>query len=344
MANEITKQILTESDKPPFIRWRLAAKALHSIHKDRREDDAVSLATEKLVFIMNSGSSLEERFDAGIISGRLGDKRDLKKFITVIDNIYTQTKKNIKIMPFEISCYPVTNGWYSDFINDGGYEKEEYWSKDGLIWLEHSGISEPRLWNERKWNCPNSPVVGISWYEAFAFTKWLTKTRNDNYNYFLPDENQWQLAAAGKNNRKYPWPGGWKEDHCNSTECNLQSISPVGVFPKGNTPEGIADMAGNVWEWTCTDYHSQKNQNNFRFDAEIYELYQKATLSKNDTEREKNIDILVKELENKKQELPVLRGGSWYFNAFDARCAARGWGIPDGGDDGVGFRCARTKK
>ena len=95
---------------------------------------------------------------------------------------------------FEIAKYPVTNKWYKEFMEAGGYKDDRYWSKEGLKWLENGKYIQPRYWDERKWNCPNLPVVGVCWYEADAFARWLTLESNDNFTYKLPSEIEWQAA------------------------------------------------------------------------------------------------------------------------------------------------------
>ena len=73
------------------------------------------------------------------------------------------------------------------------------------------------MWHERSWTCPNAPVVGVCWYEADAFCRWLTMTCDDGFTYRLPDEKEWEAAAAGFEKREYPW-GKWAEDRCNTRE------------------------------------------------------------------------------------------------------------------------------
>ncbi len=65
-----------------------------------------------------------------------------------------------------IGKYQVTNEEFKEFIDDGGYDKEEFWAKEGWQWREENMIYEPEYWHDRKWNAANFPVVGISWYEA----------------------------------------------------------------------------------------------------------------------------------------------------------------------------------
>jgi formylglycine-generating enzyme required for sulfatase activity len=102
---------------------------------------------------------------------------------------------------------------------------------------------------------PNQPLVGISWYEAMAFCRWLTQMLNDGWIYGLPSELEWEYAARGTERRMYPWGSNQEPtaEHANYDEQH-NGTSTVGCFAPGATPQGLLDMAGNVWEWTRSDY------------------------------------------------------------------------------------------
>ncbi len=273
---------------------------------------------------------VKDRVEVGETLGRLGDTRNLKGFVKIPGGKYKLEKGPVDIDPFEISKYPVTNSWFKEFIKADGYKNSEYWSEEGNNWLVYNKVEHPKFWNDRKWNCPNSPVVGVSWYEAYAFMEWLSAVNNDG-KYRLLEENEWEAAAAGIEGREYPWDNEWSKNKCNNEEIKLGKTSPVGIFKGGDTPEGISDLSGNVWEWTASDYHSKISLKDFTFDEEMQKLFD-----------EDKFDVYIKLLNDKNRKLPVLRGGSWCRNGSECRCAYRSRGGPLIRVSSIGFRCART--
>ncbi len=149
---------------------------------------------------------------------------------------------------FKIDVYPVTNKRYANFIADGGYEKEGLWAKEGWQWLKNSNITQPEYWDDPKYNHPDQPVVGVSWYEAEAFANWEEKQ--------LPTEIQWERAARGTDGREYPWGERFDKEKCNSAESGIGHTTPVNRYPEGKSEAVCFDMAGNVWEW-CSDWYDE---------------------------------------------------------------------------------------
>ncbi|MCP4135957.1 MAG: formylglycine-generating enzyme family protein, partial [bacterium] len=253
---------------------------------------------------------------------------------------YNLSRGEAEIREFEIGKYPVTNRWFAEFVEDGGYDNLSYWTEQGKIWLDYTGAKNSQFWHDRQWICPNAPVIGVCWYEAYAFTKWLTENKKDGYIYRLPDENEWEAAAAGFEKREYPWGNGWKDDYCNSEECGIKRTSPVGIFLNGDTPEGISDLAGNVWEWTDSDFFSEEKLKDFEFNEKMGELYNKyeKSIGKDDNIK----DQLISKLNEEERKLPVVRGGSWLFNPDDTWCVYSYCYDPDYRSNHVGFRCVRS--
>lgn len=149
------------------------------------------------------------------------------------------------------------------------------------------------------------PVVSVSWYEASAYCRWSGCR--------LLSEAEWERAARGANGRKYPW-GNEDPDpsRLSYKDSGMAHATPVGVYPLGATPEGICDLAGNVWEW-CAD----------RYGAYAAED------SVNPSEPEQT-------------SYRVIRGGSWDYDAGDCRASNRIWLDPRNRYSLLGFRVAQV--
>jgi len=109
--------------------------------------------------------------------------------------------------------------------------------------------------DDRRFREDDQPVVGVSWYAARTYCLWLSlmaSNGQDTSRYRLPTEWEWEYAAAGKEKREYPWPNEKGEPNSKllNYNNNVGATTPVGSYPEGATPEGLYDMAGNVWEWT----------------------------------------------------------------------------------------------
>jgi hypothetical protein len=109
--------------------------------------------------------------------------------------------------------------------------------------------------SSRSFSEDDQPVVGVSWYAARAYCLWLSLLESngkDSGRYRLPKSLEWEYAASGKENRDYPWPQMRGEPTAKLLNFggNVGRTTPVASYPEGATPEGVYDMAGNVWEWT----------------------------------------------------------------------------------------------
>jgi formylglycine-generating enzyme required for sulfatase activity len=173
---------------------------------------------------------------------------------------------------YSIAKYPVTNIQYARFIGAQGYHertwwteagwksKEEGWYSDGRCARSDKPWSQPCYWKDSKCNDKEQPVVGISWYEAAAFCLWLTDATGETI--MLPTEKQWRYAAQGDEGRIYPWGYDWDCERCNNSvpPCSSKMTTPVRQYEGiGDSPFGVVDMAGNVWEWCISDHTDQLN-------------------------------------------------------------------------------------
>jgi formylglycine-generating enzyme required for sulfatase activity len=331
-ANSIARRIL-EPEAPKVDEYLLAAESLLDIHKDNRQEKAVDLAMDRMQALIRRGEVPKILLRAGEALGRLGYTAGLEEFIPIPGGIYDlEGLGKKKIQTFEISRVPVTNFWYGQFMKAGGYETKEYWTKEGQKWLKKYNVTEPGYWRDRTYNCPTSPVVGVSWYEAAAFCNWLQTEKKDGFAYRLPTEEEWQAAAAGKEKRQYPWGNEIALQKCNYYETGLYRPSPVGIFLQGKTPEGVHDFGGNIGEWTRSSNHQKKAYEDFPYDSAMIELIMK-----------EEYELFANKMVEKDRIIPTLRGGSFGDLSGYCRCALRLGCNPVVRNSTFGFRCARIK-
>lgn len=204
------------------------------------------------------------------------------------------------VTPVSISCFfmarfPVTNAQYE------------------LFDPTHRSKRAP-------WADENHPVVYLNSRDAEKFCGWLSSKQGRKYR--LPTEAEWEYAAKGIENRIFPW--GEKLDSGNFAnfadkrtnfawrdtviDDGFAETAPVGSYPRGASPFGIEDMAGNVFEW-CLD---------------CFEMYK-------GKERVNPRGIAV-------PSKRIYRGGSWKSRAGNLRAAARNFNLPDYSSNDVGFR------
>jgi formylglycine-generating enzyme required for sulfatase activity len=144
----------------------------------------------------------------------------------VEDHPFSKPVRWIRLSPFWIGKYPVTNQEYARFLEAS------------------SGHPEPAFWNDSRFNQLRQPAVGVTWEDAHAFCLWAGLE--------LPSEAQWEAAARGTDQRAYPWGKEVPtERHANFDRPN-GGTAPVGSCPAGAGPYGTFDQAGNIWEW-CAD-------------------------------------------------------------------------------------------
>jgi serine/threonine-protein kinase len=213
-------------------------------------------------------------------SDEVGDEDQVPRHERFIENFY-------------IDRFQVTNAQFARFIEASGYKAEGSWRRLYLKGMERF------------------PVVGVTFNDAAAYCTWSGKS--------LPSEAQWEKTARGGDGRIFPW--GDKEDElrCNNAQMKKPTFTgkmadfgdrrgtlPVGSFPEGRTPQGVDDMAGNVWEWTDSWYEPYPG-NTFRID-DFGKGYR------------------------------VLRGGSWGDGLMKCRSFVRAHEDPSVWSDVTGFR------
>jgi formylglycine-generating enzyme required for sulfatase activity len=158
----------------------------------------------------------------------------------------------LELPDFWIGQTPITNAQFRPFVDGDGYTNPAYWTTLGWRWRTQQKISKPAYWDNSRWNSADHPVVGVSWYEAVAYCRWLSSQTGHPFR--LPREAEWEKAARGPDGWIWPWGNTWQDGRCNSQELGHRCTTPVGSFPAGASRYGALDMAGNVWEWCATEY------------------------------------------------------------------------------------------
>ncbi len=169
--------------------------------------------------------------------------------------------RKVNVDAFYIDKHEVTNAQFKEFILAGGYNKREYWTKEGWNFIQKKRVyySYPK---KKKYRiekplgfgdnvistAPDHPVIGVSWYEAAAYAKWAGKR--------LPSETEWEKAARGTEARIYPWGNDFDFSKLDYFPTH-KKLSPVGSYPEGASPYGVLDMSGNVSEWCADNIHGK---------------------------------------------------------------------------------------
>ena len=117
-----------------------------------------------------------------------------------------QPQHEVYVASFSIGIHPVTVEQYRVFIDAGGYENRRYWMESGRLWLEANKSDRLAFWDEELWTGDaRLPAVGVSWYEAIAFCRWMGEVLGSNCR--LPTEVEWEKAAGAGDGRHSRFTG-----------------------------------------------------------------------------------------------------------------------------------------
>ena len=217
---------------------------------------------------------------------------------------------------FYIGRFPVTNAEFAKFRDDAGYNNPKFWPGGTATPKEQS-----RIW-ERTGAKPgheNNPASGITWDQATAYCLWLSARTGHQYR--LPTEAEWEKAARGTDQRRFPWGNSIDPSYTSYAEKPLMAADYYNGSKRGDlqthsnaSPYGVFYMEGGVFEW-CSDWYSPN--------------YYSFSPRKNPTGPQAGA-------------YRVLRGASQYEEPWELRTANRSSGAPSNQNHHlVGFRCAR---
>jgi iron(II)-dependent oxidoreductase len=176
-----------------------------------------------------------------------------------------EAPRRVTVEPFRLMRTEVTNRMFKAFIDSSGHRTDGERSGVGNVW-----DGKWRRVSGADWRNPfgpessiagreDYPVIQVSARDASAFCRF--------YGLRLPTEAEWEFAARGTDGRRFPWgnaapdDGSMRRANFGTVECcapsdndGYETTAPVGSFPSGVSPFGVLDMAGNVWEWTASEF------------------------------------------------------------------------------------------
>ena len=162
------------------------------------------------------------------------DQSDIKRKVSEAKELFsdifkTEYSRTTITLPYNyyIDRYEVTNSKYAIFMRETGHR-------------------QPKFWNFPQLNSSLQPVVGVGWSDADAYCRWAGKR--------LPTEMEWEKAARGTDGQVWPWGNTADDSKFNGRKKDFNIPINVGSFPTGNSPYGVSDMAGNVWEMTSSTF------------------------------------------------------------------------------------------
>ena len=213
----------------------------------------------------------------------------------------------VDLPAFRIGRVPVTNGEWRQFVDDGGYEDQRWWSDRGWAHRQEAGLSAPQFWNRDGTRTrfghveeipADEPVQHVTYFEAEAYAAWAGAR--------LPTEEEWEKAAAwdpaaGKR-RRFPWGTTEPTEHLANLGGDALRPAPVGAYPASASAYGAEQMLGDEWEWTSSPLRPWPG-----FTPMLYEQYSQPFFD---------------------GDYKVLRGGSWAVAPGIVRPSFRNWDHP----------------
>jgi formylglycine-generating enzyme required for sulfatase activity len=231
-----------------------------------------------------------------------------------------------------IARHPVSNAEFGEFVRSTAYETRA--EREGWGWVWNTGSGQWGKVEGANWRNPlgsNSsiaafeehPVVLVCWYDALAFCAWLNQKHGDSlphgYHFRLPSEAEWEKAARGVDGHEWPWGNAFDAALCNSRDQGKLCTTPVGAHsPHGDSPYGVADMSGNVWEWTLTLWGADRDMPDY-----VYPY-----VGSDGRENQSAGD----------GDFRIIRGGSFKDDMGGVRCACRDLDPPRYSLNNLGFR------
>jgi formylglycine-generating enzyme required for sulfatase activity len=228
---------------------------------------------------------------------------------------------SVELDAFYIGKFEVTNGEYGKFRQDTGYDDPKFWPDGKVVSKEISSNWTSNARGGGRAGNEDYAVMGVTWEQATAYCNWVSAKTGKKYR--LPTEAEWEKAARGTEQRRYPWGSEIDPSYTSYAE---KPIMPAGYYDGSKHGDqqthsnasqyGAFDMAGSLFEW-CSDWYSR---NYYSFSAHKNPVGPPSGAYR------------------------VLRGGAQYLDRWDMRAAARSSGAPSNqGHKLIGFRGVRER-
>ncbi|MBK8028793.1 MAG: SUMF1/EgtB/PvdO family nonheme iron enzyme [Chloroflexi bacterium] len=173
-----------------------------------------------------------------------------------------EAQKYVVKQAYKLAKYPITYVQFEVFLKaEDGFGRDTWW--DGLT---PDYRKQPMA--EQSFKYDNHPRENVSWYQAVAYTHWLTAQYRaagllpEEWEIRLPTEQEWETAARYPDGRVFAWDSEYISGYANIDETKTQvgphylhQTSSVGLYPQGRNPSNdLYDLSGNVWEWTLSEW------------------------------------------------------------------------------------------
>ncbi len=231
------------------------------------------------------------------------------------DQEWEKPRHSVDLPDYRIGKHPVTNAQYLAFVQ----------AKRTLVTPEMGWVLAP-IGQTPPTGKEDHPVVGVSWDEAMDYCRWLSQRTGRTYR--LPGEAEWEKAAAWAPAqasqpvapRRYPWGNTWDATRC---QIGATETAAVTAHPEGASAYGCQDMAGNVWEWTNTQWGRERP-------VAEYSYPYRADDGREQPEPATGLH----------RELRICRGGSFQDGPQQLACSTRARFAADSRHPARGFRVA----
>ena len=234
----------------PARRLLAATGLLDALERDPAVADFLTPEAERLLAeVFCGGTGDARREDIGLRLARIGDPRPgvlpedgcpRPRWCAIPGGrVLIDGRHEVLVTPFRLAAYPVTRAQFDAFLTAAdGFDNPAWWR--GLQRRPMDGFGRGRRGNE--------PATGVSWHDATAFCRWLGARLGHAVR--LPAEAEWQWAAqSARSDFVYPWGSDWLPLCANTDESGIGRCIAVGLYPAGESRQGVHDLAGNTWEW-----------------------------------------------------------------------------------------------